>query len=105
MILHCETVAPASHIKALNTCTYLFTGCLNGGGQVKALPGQNPKELLQKVEELYKAERPLSPEDDTRVAELYESWLRSVGEERAKALLHTQYHTVEKMTNGLTMKW
>ncbi|XP_075942169.1 cytosolic Fe-S cluster assembly factor narfl [Anarhichas minor] len=81
------------------------SGCLNGGGQVKPLPGQNPKELLQKVEELYTAERPLSPEDDTRVAELYQSWLHSVGEERAKELLHTRYHTVEKMINGLTMKW
>ncbi|KAK9535027.1 hypothetical protein VZT92_007433 [Zoarces viviparus] len=81
------------------------SGCLNGGGQVKPLPGQNPKELLQKVEELYTAERPLSLEDDTRVAELYQSWLHSVGGERAKELLHTRYHTVEKMTNGLTMKW
>nr|XP_040047237.1 cytosolic Fe-S cluster assembly factor narfl [Gasterosteus aculeatus aculeatus] len=80
-------------------------GCLNGGGQVKPLPGQNPKELLQKVEELYMAERPLSPEDDTRVAELYQSWLHTVGEDRANELLHTRYHTVEKMTNGLTMKW
>ncbi|XP_034449706.1 cytosolic Fe-S cluster assembly factor narfl isoform X2 [Hippoglossus hippoglossus] len=81
------------------------SGCLNGGGQVRASPDQNQKELLQKVEELYKAERPLLPGDDTRVAELYQSWLHSVGEERAKELLHTQYHTVEKMTNGLTMKW
>lgn len=81
------------------------SGCLNGGGQVKASPGQDPKELLRKVEELYKAERTLLPEDDTRVAELYQAWLQSVGEERAKELLHTHYHTVEKMTNGLTMKW
>uniref|UniRef100_A0A3Q3J9Q3 Iron hydrogenase small subunit domain-containing protein n=1 Tax=Monopterus albus TaxID=43700 RepID=A0A3Q3J9Q3_MONAL len=81
------------------------SGCLNGGGQVKATPGQNAKELLQTVEDLYKAERPLAPEDDTRVAELYQSWLHSVGEERAKELLHTQYHTVEKMTSGLNMKW
>lgn len=81
------------------------SGCLNGGGQLKPSEGQNPKELLHKVEELYKAERPLLPEDDSRVADLYQSWLHSVGEERAKELLHTQYHTVEKMTNGLTMKW
>lgn len=80
-------------------------GCLNGGGQVKASPGQDQKELLRRVEELYKAERTLLPEDDTRVAELYQAWLHSVGEEKAKDLLHTHYHTVEKMTNGLTMKW
>ncbi|KAI4822018.1 hypothetical protein KUCAC02_007586 [Chaenocephalus aceratus] len=81
------------------------SGCINGGGQVKPLPGQNPKELLQKVEDLYKEEHTLSPEEDTRVAELYQSWLHSVGEERAKELLHTHYHAVEKMINGLTMKW
>ncbi|KAE8283150.1 Cytosolic Fe-S cluster assembly factor narfl Nuclear prelamin A recognition factor-like protein [Larimichthys crocea] len=81
------------------------SGCLNGGGQVKPLPGQDPKELLQKVEKLYKAERPLTPEEDARVSELYQSWLHSVGEERAKELLHTQYHTVQKNINGLTMKW
>uniref|UniRef100_A0A7N5ZZP4 Nuclear prelamin A recognition factor-like protein n=1 Tax=Anabas testudineus TaxID=64144 RepID=A0A7N5ZZP4_ANATE len=81
------------------------SGCLNGGGQVKPVTGQNQKDLLQKVEELYKSERPISPEEDIHVAELYQSWLDSVGEERAKELLHTQYHAVEKMTNGLTMKW
>ncbi|XP_071385938.1 cytosolic Fe-S cluster assembly factor narfl-like isoform X1 [Centroberyx affinis] len=81
------------------------SGCLNGGGQLKPLPDQSNKDLLQKVEELYKEEHPRAPEDDTRVAELYQSWLHSVGEEKARELLHTQYHTVEKMTNGLAMKW
>lgn len=72
---------------------------------MKPVNGQNQKELLQKIEELYKSERPTSPEDDIHVAELYQSWFNSVGEDRAKVLLHTQYHAVEKMTNGLTMKW
>ncbi|RVE69490.1 hypothetical protein OJAV_G00078230 [Oryzias javanicus] len=81
------------------------SGCLNGGGQIKGAAGQNQKELLQKVEELYKEERPLLPEDDPHVAEIYQTWLHSVGKDRAKELLHTQYHAVEKMTNGLTMKW
>uniref|UniRef100_A0A8C6TGN4 Nuclear prelamin A recognition factor-like n=1 Tax=Neogobius melanostomus TaxID=47308 RepID=A0A8C6TGN4_9GOBI len=81
------------------------SGCINGGGQVKPLPGENAKELLHKVDELYKADLPAVPEEDTHVAELYETWLQSVGSDRAKELLHTQYHTVEKMTNGLVMKW
>ena len=82
-----------------------YSGCLNGGGQLKPKEGQTAKELLQKVEELYKAENSITPEDDIRVADLYMSWLNSVGEEKAKGLLHTRYHTVEKMTNGLAMKW
>lgn len=72
---------------------------------MKPSPGQNPKELLQKVEELYKAEETQAPEDDPRVAELYDSWLHSIGKERAKEMLHTQYHTVEKMVSGFTAKW
>lgn len=84
---------------------FLLSGCLNGGGQIKPADAQNSKELLQKVEELYKSERPLPPGDDSHVAELYQSWLLSVGVERAKELLHTKYHAVEKTTNGLTMKW
>lgn len=72
---------------------------------MKPSAGQNQKELLLKVEELYKAESLLLPEDDTRVAELYQIWLNRSGQDRTNELLHTQYHAVEKMTNGLTMKW
>ncbi|XP_061556217.1 cytosolic Fe-S cluster assembly factor narfl [Phycodurus eques] len=81
------------------------SGCLNGGGQLKPSPGQNPKEFFQKVEALYRAEQVPAPEDDAAVAELYRSWLGSVGQERAKELLRTDYHAVEKMINGLAMKW
>lgn len=81
------------------------SGCLNGGGQIKSLPEQSNKELLQQVEDLYMAERPVLPEEDHRVAELYQSWLLSVGEVKAKELLHTQYHAVEKAASGLTIKW
>ncbi|XP_046893433.1 cytosolic Fe-S cluster assembly factor narfl [Hypomesus transpacificus] len=81
------------------------SGCLNGGGQVKPLPEQSNKELLQQVEDLYGAEHPLVPEEDHRVAELYKSWLLSLGEEKAKELLHTQYHAVEKAGSGFTIKW
>lgn len=81
------------------------SGSLNGGGQLKPLPDQSSKELLQKVEELYNAETFSVPEEDARVAELYQTWLHSAGQERARQLLHTQYHGVEKMSNGLTAKW
>ncbi|XP_051572865.1 cytosolic Fe-S cluster assembly factor narfl-like isoform X3 [Myxocyprinus asiaticus] len=81
------------------------SGCLNGGGQLKPSSEQSKKELLQQVEELYGAERTSTPEEDTRVAELYHSWLESVGEEKARLLLHTQYHAVEKNTSGLSIKW
>lgn len=81
------------------------SGCLNGGGQLKPSSDQTNKELLQQVEELYHGERTSVPEQDSRVAELYQSWLESVGEEKARPLLHTQYHAVEKNTSGLSIKW
>ncbi|XP_030194303.1 cytosolic Fe-S cluster assembly factor narfl [Gadus morhua] len=81
------------------------SGCLNGGGQLKPLPDQTSKDLLQQVERLYKAETASLPEDDTRVSDLYHSWLHNVGAERARQLLRTQYHGVEKISNGLIIKW
>ncbi|KAJ8246055.1 hypothetical protein GJAV_G00263150 [Gymnothorax javanicus] len=81
------------------------SGCVNGGGQIKPLPDASNKELLQQVEELYKAENTLVPEEEDRVAHLYQTWLHHVGEEKARRLLHTGYHGVPKATNGLVMKW
>ncbi|XP_066546405.1 cytosolic Fe-S cluster assembly factor narfl [Amia ocellicauda] len=81
------------------------SGCLNGGGQVRPTQDQSNKDLLQQVEALYQAERPLVPEEDQRVADLYDTWLQNMGAEKARALLHTNYHPVEKMNNGLTIKW
>lgn len=78
---------------------------MNGGGQVKSLPEQSSKEVLQQVEDLYKAEKTLVLEEEDRVAELYRTWLHHVGEEKARELLHTGYHGVPKATNGLVMKW
>ena len=56
------------------------------------------------MERLYKAETASLPEDDTRVSDLYHSWLHNVGAERARQLLRTQYHGVEKISNGLIIK-
>ncbi|XP_023665002.1 cytosolic Fe-S cluster assembly factor narfl isoform X2 [Paramormyrops kingsleyae] len=81
------------------------SGCLNGGGQIRPQADQSNKELLQQVEELYRAESPINPEEDERISELYHTWLEGVGEERARKLLHTQYHAVEKASTGLNIKW
>lgn len=32
---------------------FFFTGCLNGGGQIKPKPGQSAKELIQLLEIVY----------------------------------------------------
>ncbi|TRY84687.1 hypothetical protein DNTS_003914, partial [Danionella cerebrum] len=81
------------------------SGCLNGGGQLKPSSDQSNKDLLQKVEECYLGESPSAPEEDHRVAELYQNWFETVGEEKARLLLHTRYHAVEKNSSGLSIKW
>lgn len=30
-----------------------YTGCLNGGGQIKPKPGQSPKDLIKTLETIY----------------------------------------------------
>jgi len=95
-----------------NKSTYHFvevmacpSGCLNGGGQIRPMEDQTPKELLQKVEEIYMSPKIRSPEDSPQVQKLYDEWLGGVSSDKARQLLHTQYHEVEKMTNALAIKW
>lgn len=80
------------------------TGCLNGGGQLKA-PDMQGWELLQQVERLYSMVRNEAPEDAPGVQELYQHWLRGEGSEQTRRLLHTQYHAVEKTNSGLSIRW
>ncbi|XP_010001848.1 PREDICTED: cytosolic Fe-S cluster assembly factor NARFL [Chaetura pelagica] len=78
------------------------SGCLNGGGQIKA-EGEASKDQLQQVERLYESVQPAAPEDSQAVRELYQQWLG--GPEGAAGALHTQYHAVEKTSTGFNIKW
>ncbi|XP_006873908.1 PREDICTED: cytosolic Fe-S cluster assembly factor NARFL [Chrysochloris asiatica] len=80
------------------------SGCLNGGGQLRA-PDGHGRELLQQVERLYRTVRTQAPEDVPGVLELYEYWLQGLGSDRAARLLHTQYHAVEKTSSSFNIKW
>lgn len=88
----------------LPPCSCPTTGCLNGGGQLKALDTEG-RELLQQVERLYSMVRNEAPEDAPGVQELYQHWLQGKDSERASCLLHTQYHAVEKTNSGLNIRW
>ncbi|KAI1233638.1 hypothetical protein IHE44_0004076 [Lamprotornis superbus] len=80
------------------------SGCLNGGGQIK-LEGESSKEELQQVERLYESLRAEIPEENQAVRELYQHWLGGWGSEGALAVLHTQYHAVERANSALNIKW
>ena len=78
---------------------------MNGGGQIKAEEGTPAKELVSEVEELYNSAPTRRPEESEMVQTLYEEWLGGAGSEKARTMLHTQYHEVEKNTNALNIKW
>ncbi|KAM6155540.1 cytosolic iron-sulfur assembly component 3 isoform 1-T1 [Rhynchocyon petersi] len=80
------------------------SGCLNGGGQLRASDAQG-RELLHQVEQLYTSVRTQLPEEAPGVLELYEHWLQGQGSDRASRLLHTQYHTVERAGSSFNIKW
>ncbi|XP_044513435.1 cytosolic iron-sulfur assembly component 3 [Gracilinanus agilis] len=80
------------------------SGCLNGGGQIKA-EAISSKDLLQQVEKLYEMVRIVVPDSSSEIKELYEQWLKGEDSEEAGKTLHTQYHAVEKMSTGFNIKW
>ncbi|XP_053551245.1 cytosolic iron-sulfur assembly component 3 [Bombina bombina] len=80
------------------------SGCLNGGGQIKA-DGESGKDLLQRVEQLYNTVKTEPLEGNMRVTQLYEQWLGGSDSTKAKQSLHTQYHAVEKINSNLNIKW
>jgi len=45
------------------------------------------------------------PDNNEFVKKLYDQWLNHESHEEVKRNLHTTYHEVEKITNGLTIKW
>lgn len=113
------------------TCPYDFveimacpSGCLNGGGQIRAADGTNPLALLAAVEREY-ARLPVRALGDSATLPLFASWKSTQAgagdaEQLAKrscsapsidaadrALLHTTYRRIEASDSLLSssMKW
>ncbi|KAJ8917866.1 hypothetical protein NQ315_010779 [Exocentrus adspersus] len=81
------------------------SGCLNGGAQVRPKDGTSVKELASKLEELYNSLPVAIPEQNELVKKLYDSWLGGQESDKSSAVLHTQYHAVEKIANAFNIKW
>ena len=95
-------------------CPYQFveimacpSGCNNGRGQIlpDSQSSETAKDRLNLVNELYNSVECVQPEHVQEVEKLYDEWLGGADSEKSKALLHTQYHHIEKNTNALVMKW
>ncbi|OZJ05927.1 hypothetical protein BZG36_01206 [Bifiguratus adelaidae] len=94
------------------------SGCINGGGQALAqsedgsqLNAVDAKAWIQQVEAVYKSvgsggELDARPEDNQIVHQLYHDWLGGADSEKARHMLHTQYHAVtQTLQNPLAVKW
>lgn len=80
------------------------SGCLNGGAQVRPPNGIQIRELTSQLEELYK-QLPRSVPDNAETRAIYSSFFDGQHTDKAKMLLHTSYHAVEKMNTALNIKW
>ncbi|KAH9634806.1 hypothetical protein HF086_012220 [Spodoptera exigua] len=81
------------------------SGCLNGGAQVRPLTGESGRELVAQLEAMYSQLPLASPADSKLVRKLYADWLDGRDSDKAKAMLHTTYHAVEKSDIALNIKW
>ncbi|CAH3188973.1 unnamed protein product [Porites evermanni] len=81
------------------------SGCLNGGGQIRPGDGETSKELLSRLDELYNSLRSRKPSENPAVEKLYDEWLGGESSEKAREMLHTKYHEVEKLNTALNIKW
>lgn len=62
------------------------------------------RELVQQLEAMYAA-LPLQAPASAAARRLYAAWLQGRDSDKARALLHTTYHAVEKQDIALNIKW
>ena len=94
-------------------CTYHFveimacpSGCNNGGAQIRPGGEETQKERFQAVEDVYYRDvEVVNPFQQQEVEALYQNWLSGRESDKAKEMLHTQYHEIEKSTSALNIKW
>jgi len=81
------------------------SGCLNGGAQIRPEEQGSAKSLISNLEERYSSLGTILPEENLSLKHLVKEWGLDVEKEKRTALLRTEYHEVEKLTNGLAIKW
>lgn len=90
-----------------NTCKYDFVellacpgGCTNGGGQIKALPTENNKELLSKVNEIFNS--PVIPVQDPLTNPFVSDYYTKIlpEPEIQQKQLHTTYKALQPVSSS-----
>ncbi|XP_045785688.1 probable cytosolic Fe-S cluster assembly factor GL21135 isoform X1 [Maniola jurtina] len=81
------------------------SGCLNGGAQVRPINGESGRDLVSQLQAMY-TQLPVShPSQNKLVKLLYSEWLDGRESDKARAVLHTSYHALEKSDIALNIKW
>lgn len=80
------------------------SGCLNGGAQIRPQNGLQVRELIIQLEELYQ-NLPNSKPENLETKTIYSTFFDGQNSDKAKSLLHTNYHAVEKINTALNIKW
>lgn len=81
------------------------SGCLNGGAQIRPDAGVAPREHIQQLEQLYRSLPRSDPDADATVKRIYATHMDGMYSDKARSMLHTSYHAVEKMNTALNIKW
>ncbi|KAL6200873.1 hypothetical protein ACLB2K_024588 [Fragaria x ananassa] len=97
----------------IGKCDYHFleimacpSGCLNGGGQIKPKPGQSAKQMIPLLQAAYADNVLVSdPFGNPIVQSLYNEWLEKPGSDKAKQLMHTEYHPIVKSITSQLHNW
>jgi len=78
------------------------SGCLNGGGQIKAGSQDKAKQLLIDVETAFNQQKVIQPEQNSQVVRIYQA----LGDD-PKKMFYTQYQErkVSKAAGSLAIQW
>ena len=84
------------------------SGCLNGGGQIKAHKGQTSQQLLDELDQSYHSSDLIErhPSLNPLVPAVYDQFVRGgIYGAAARDLLHTSYHHREKSVSATIGDW
>lgn len=81
------------------------SGCVNGGAQIRHSTESSAKDMIKSLEDTHQGMKTLPPEANTDLHVLLEQWGLDMDDDARMSIVHTQYHPVEKLTNGLVIKW
>jgi iron only hydrogenase large subunit-like protein len=84
------------------------SGCLNGGGQIKAHKGQTSQQLLEELDQHYHAAELVErhPSENAILPLVYKQFVGGrVYDAAARDCLHTRYHHREKSVSAMIGDW